>query len=567
MADWSQFKSEPISTEAPQQVDSSAPPSNDKWAQYKNKNPKESIEIPGLFPNVRGIAAYGKGIWEAIPGSKYLGGLVSEALPDVEVAPEHENHRTAGQLTGVATTIASLATPIGQAVSAITGGATGAGVAAVTSGLTGGIYKILKTADEEGRMPTEQEIAEEAATFIGLDGGFKLAGEVLKYVRGKPSFGGPPRAPVPTDDLSELSEIGQKYGMRPVAATEIKSPQGMKPVVTKRRVSKIKSEIDTQTDAISKAIIKKQIPAAEARALGVNLDEAYEGYINTAKARAKASNKEISLEPVVNKIDSEISRLRAKSPNPSDDVKHQIAKLEELKDSFMMKNPNYKPPVKSRFFNSYFKAKGPEKIAKTFMPEDIITQFQAHNKNRQQMFKKSMMTGFEESESRAIEIVNNAMVDALEGATDKSISLPFRMSNEMFSQTRNLEYVEQALEVAMEKPTGLRDLLRNAPKKEKFTRALGEKGVKQLEEVGKYQAEVSTRLDKLVSQRDIELSNLSSFRRVIKEATTILPRIAGYKYTGKDLSSKYIRMQKQFLRKQYAEAEKTAEEIISNLPD
>jgi hypothetical protein len=200
-------------------------------------------------------------------------------------------------------------------------------------------------------------------------------------------------------------------------------------------------------------------------------------------------------------------------------------------------------------------------------PEEIINQFQAHNQNVKQLYKKSLMTGFEEGEASVTALVNDAMVDALERATDKSISMPFRMSNDMFNQTRNLEFVENALELAMEKPTGVRDLFRNPAKSEKFTRALGEKGVEQLKEVGKYQAEVNTRLDKLVTQREIELSNLSSFRRLMKDATTIVPRIVGYKYTGKDLGSKYIKMQKQFLNKQYAAAEKSAEEIISNLPD
>lgn len=387
-------------------------------------------------------------------------------------------------------------------------------------------------AEEHLGIPFEPKTAKQkkirtAAEFLGFFGKPAVKGITQK----------PPIEP------TELSKIGQKYGMRPVAATEISEPVGTTPVVTKGRVKNIKQKISKQTNALVNAVIKKNIPAAEARALGVDLDAAYEGYITTARQRAAADKNAYSLDSVIEGLDKEISRIKAKSRNPSKEAQAQIDKLNELRSSFLEEG-------------------NPKKFSQT----DIINQFQAHNKDVSSAYKKTAMTGLEEAETKAYAKTNDLLVDFLQKTTGNQVALPFKMSNEIFNQTRNLEKVEHLLEKALKKPSGLKELMRS-PNRKYVERAIGEKGSTQLTEIGRYQAEVAHRLDKMVSHRELELSNLTTFRRLVNEGTTILPRIAGYRYTGTDLGNKYIRAQKLFLQKQYKAAEKLAEEIISNLPD
>lgn len=231
MADWSQFRNEPLVAETanPPSENATQFASNDKWAQFRNETTKESTEIPGLFPNVKGMAQLGKAAWETIPGHKYLSGALSSVLPEVKEEPGFEVHKKAGEIIGAGTTIAALATPLGRAVNAVIGGATGFGAAAVTSGLTGGLYKVLDTAQKEGRMATEEEIRDEAALFIGLDGAVKLAGQIFKYARGQPAFGGPPKAP----KLPKEKKLEAKTDLTPYeaskAATEALPKEPSKP--------------------------------------------------------------------------------------------------------------------------------------------------------------------------------------------------------------------------------------------------------------------------------------------------------------------------------------------------
>jgi hypothetical protein len=409
---------------------------------------------------------------------------------------------------------------------------------------------VEQLAEEHLGIPFEPKTAKQkqirtAAEFMGF-----FAKSHLKDITKKPPI-----------EPTELSQIGQKYKLRPVAATEIKEPKGKTPVVTPGRAKSIKQEINTQVEALSKAVIKKQIPAAQARALGVDLEAAYEEYVGTALKRAENSTKKVSLDPVVKNIDNRISELKATAPNPDEFTKRKIELLKDLKKGFLEEVPASKllSPSGKPVTAAHTKPK-------EFSPKETINQFRAHNKNVNASYKKTNMTGLEEAEAEVYAFVNDELVGALEKATGNEISLPFRMSNEMFSQTKNLEKVESLIERAMEKPSGLQDLMRS-PKGIDVQKAIGETGANQLKEMGKYQSEVAKRLDTMVSKREVELSNLTSFRRLIKEGTTILPRIAGYRYTSKNLGNNYIRAQKLFLQKKYAEAEKLAEEIISNLPD
>ncbi len=526
MVDWSQFKNTPIVTESPQNLEENTPASNDKWAQFRNEPPKESTEVPGLFPNVTGMAQLGKSAWEAIPGHKYLGGALSALLPEVKEEPGYEAHKKAGEIIGTGATIAALATPIGRAVNAVTAGATGSGL--VTAGLTGGLHKVIDTAAKEGRMPTEDEIRDEAALYIGFDGAAKLTGKIFNEAR--KYVGGPPKVPHTT---TEITQIGEKYGLKPIAATQIEEPLGLQPIISQKRAKSIRRETKESSKHAVKMIIQEKLPVAKAQASGVDVKKAYTDLYQEARDAAKFINNPVEIKTVGSSIDQQISKLKGKSPIPSESTQAEIDLLTQLKD----------------------------KLGKNYTADQVMDQVHAFNDNVTGLYRKSTMTGLEQAQANAYGFVNKELINAMEHSSNKQVAQPFRKAQELFSKTQDLNKVNRLIENAFDKPNGLRSLLKSS-KRNDLEKALGKDTVKHFDEIAKYQNAVETKLKEFAKTKDPNLSALSKVFGLVFE----LPkRAVGFMYTSPNVNNLYIRTQKAFLRNDIKEAKKLSDQLIKEI--
>ncbi len=357
--------------------------------------------------------------------------------------------------------------------------------------------------------------------------GSRTAFELLSLA---PKKAPPVKAPA---QLTELSEIGAKYGMKPVAISEAQSVKGVTPKISSKKIGKIKGQLKQETENLSNAIIKKEIPAAKARDMGLDLEKTTKEYYDVAKERAAQFKDPIDMSVVNRRIDNKISTLKSKAKVPSESTAKEIETLEKIK-----KNLN----------------------EHKFNPSETIDQYRAHNDTVDSLYKKTTMTGLEEAEASAYAVANDALVDAVSAQSGNKVSLPFRTGNSMFKQTQNLKFVEKSLDKAMETEKGLKELLRSS-KRGKLEEALGKDAVKKLDEVSTYRYEIGKRLDAYKAE-GLDFGKSKFIRRVLEQTQG---RYKGRLLASEDLRNSYIQMQKQILRKEFSAAEKTAENIIESM--
>lgn len=343
----------------------------------------------------------------------------------------------------------------------------------------------------------------------------------------------PPSQVKPPAQLSELSKIGEKYGMKPVAISEAESVTGITPRISQKKSGKIKGQLKKETKALSDAIVKKEIPAAKAREMGFDLEKTTGEYFDVATERAAQYKEPVNMTVVNKRIDNKIAELEGKAKVPSESTAKEIETLRKIRKDLNQHQ---------------------------YDATETIKQYRAHNDTVASLYKKTAMTGFEEAEAEAYAVANDALVDAISAQSKTQVALPFRTGNAMYKQTKNLEFVEQNLEKAMETEKGLKELLRSK-KRTKLEDALGKDAVKKLDEISTYQYEIGKRLKAYESQ-GLDYGKSKFIRRVLEQS---VGRYKGRILTSENLRNEYIQMQKQILRKEFSAAEATAKNIIESL--
>jgi hypothetical protein len=509
-------------------------------------------------------------------GGKLLEKAREKGLLEPSLNPTAES---VAQFGGEALKIGALGAGVTAATNPILSGIPGAGIA--QSALTGATYKGLETIAGEQRLPETPEVVGEAALFGGGHALFQAARKTAQFLKGKeikPSnliksstdefykkqvIKGKLEIPKNRGKTIETA-IGEKYGLRPFAGTEIKEPRGITPTISKEQARGIKKEIKQSSENVVKAIVKENIPAAVARERGLDLNKASKDYYDLANNRAQVAKRRVNLLPIVEWMDKEIDSIQKSIPSISDPKNKRLSIIKEERKKFLQPNPEYneKPSkILDEFGRPMRSPVVPKEMVKKIDARKTLKQYQAYNENVDRLYKKTEMTGLEQAEAKAYHDINDQLVNAMKASGNEAVARPFGYANEIYKQTKNLQLVEKILEDGFRNPNSLKNILKSS-KRGYLQKSLGKDAMNQLDEIAKYQTAVSDKMKDFVKIQDPEYLNI---RKLWRNIADIPARIAGKGYTGKDINNSYIKFQKKFLAKDYKAAEKEAEEILENL--
>lgn len=363
---------------------------------------------------------------------------------------------------------------------------------------------------------------------------------------------------------SDLTKTGEKYALQPVALTEIEQPRGVTPVISRQKAKEVTRDVAKSAEKTVNAIIKEKIPAAEAQAKGLDLQETYNYYYKEARQRATTSKNLVDMQPVINWMDKEIAQESKRVLSLSPQAKKRLSILREQRKKLITKNPEFQgktSKVLDEFGRPIHGPNVPEKISHKIRPEETIDQFHEYSDFTRRLLEKSERTGLEQAEAQTYQDIKNQLVEAMKKSGNEHVARPFGYANETFSQTSNLNLVDNILQDAFKSPKGLKNILKGSNRGH-LEKALGKDIVQHFDEIAKYQATVYERMKEFVKIKDPKYLNI---RKLYENIAELPGRIAGVGYTGKNPSNLYVKVQKAFLKNELETAERLSKELLEDL--
>lgn len=313
---------------------------------------------------------------------------------------------------------------------------------------------------------------------------------------------------------AELRNMAEKHGLTqyPFMSRE---KEILKPVITKTKATKIREELGSTSKAAIERVIKSKNPMADLRSNGVDINKYSNDLLNKTEELAKQSKTPVSLGSIVDTIDKKIQEVRSTAPSLSDVDKKFIEILEEKKNDFS------KSPSVSL--------------------EQYLNQYRKNNVDRKAFYKNPQMTHLQEAANSAYGFLNENMVKNLAHLPDKEFAKTFEAGNKIFQEKSNLLQAEHILNPFFEDPTAnnLQRILKNEKKMAFLKRNLGEEGVKDINEIGKYIASAQQKLGENLVEHGENFVDLAKAFGITSLSSLVNPNVAAMLDIG--ILSSYVK--------------------------
>lgn len=342
-----------------------------------------------------------------------------------------------------------------------------------------------------------------------------LAQESLKDLGVHPALAG--LVGVGTSSLADIShkfsqegkaikDLAQKHGLRE-AQYMAKGKPTVTQIITKSRGGKILEEVgSTSKEAIDK-ILHESNPIGKLKKQGVDIEAYTKNVLEKTRESAQKSRQNISLDPVINSIDNEISRIKAQAPSLSEVDKEAIGILESKKADFA-ENP-------------------------IITSEQHLNQYRKNNDDRTAFYKNPQMTHLQEAANNAYGFLNNELIKAAEDTAKSTGSSEYidllKAGNILHKQKSDLMQASSILQPFFEEPniSNLNKVLKNKRNQGFLKRTLGPDSFTEINKIGKYAKKAQDKLKESFTQHGENWLNVTRDLGLVSVLTLSHPTITG----------------------------------------
>ena len=234
---------------------------------------------------------------------------------------------------------------------------------------------------------------------------------------------------------------------------------------------------------------------------GTDIDVAHETARDTALMHAQNIQTPVTLEPVVTAIDRRVREIRGTHPSLDAGQQAEINMLMKYRNDFMNKpvTPKQGPVMYDQYGKPIPQPPPPKPTAKSVSGIELVNQYSSNNIDRGKLYRDPTMGVADRGTDRAIGFVNGHLIEASERTGNTQFADAFREANLIHHEMSNLRQIQSILEpyYTSGNPKELTRILKNRRDVAFLTRALGEDGIRDLQEIGRYNREVSERLNNL----------------------------------------------------------------------
>jgi hypothetical protein len=316
-------------------------------------------------------------------------------------------------------------------------------------------------------------------------------------------------------EAQEIKNMAKKHSLRESQFMVEEAPKLRTATITKGQAHKIESELGQTSKTAIQKIIKDKNSITKLRDEGINLDEYANKILKQTEDIAKTSKAPVSLSPVISSIDKKISEIKSTAPSLSETDKKFIDILQEKRNDFA-NNPN-------------------------ISHEQYLNQYRKNNSDRKAFYKNPQMTHLQEAANGAYGFLNEQMIKNAETGAEKEFTSSLKAGNKLHAERSNLSQIESIFTPFFDDPNpkNLEKILKSDKKSALLKRSLGEEGIKEVKEIGKY---VEKAQDKL---KENFIQHGESWVGVIKDmglgalGALISPTVAGSIEIG--LAASYIK--------------------------
>lgn len=395
------------------------------------------------------------------------------------------------------------------------------------------------------KKPAKQ-VAKRAAGGVGgavVGEGLKKAGvpeslaDLLSYSLG--GAAGASKKPFKLEgEQAALQKTAKKHELREFGGLQREKPSG-KAVVTPQSQKKATEELaESSKKAIDKVIADK-IPIAKQRAMGIDLQDAYNKAYDSANkkaasfdsaanaaAKAKKPAVEIDLQPMLDKIKKKISSIRKSAPSLSPSDKAAISELKKQYKALTLptkKNPPIYGP-QGQVLNPSPTKRSPKKISM----EQGLDQYKNFNEEVNGIYRKPEFSGKEEVVKNIYGEMKSDLLDVIDKASP-DVGKDLRFANKIFHETSKLNQVEGLVSNAFANgynPKKLRTILGGKHNRAFLERDLGKGAVKQMLDIANYGAAAEKKVLSVVKNPKT-LADLASEMTPLKASLLFAKGTAG----------------------------------------
>ncbi len=245
----------------------------------------------------------------------------------------------------------------------------------------------------------------------------------------------------------------------------------------------LKKQFDLSTAAAMNKIVRNELPVKRLQDKGVNLDALANHAYEVTDQLAKSNPKIINTSKMVNNIESEISRIRALAPSPSDSQNAAIKILEEQRDILKVAKPN---------------------------SEQLINQHMNYNNDMKSLYRKPEFSGKEEQVRKAYEFLKNQQVEAIAEQGGQDVANAFKAANKIYHEKSKLNQTESLLQDAFKgdkyDPKRL-DKILNSKRGNFLKRNLSKDAINDLQQIADYGKVAQENMSKFIDLRSPSVMN------------------------------------------------------------
>lgn len=282
------------------------------------------------------------------------------------------------------------------------------------------------------------------------------------------SIRGQPRTFTP--EIERLRQISDRNGLPFYEYMATNEAPLINPKITRGTERAIQQELNMSSRDAVRAVAEGQLPAADLRNRGVNL-ETLEQSAYQATKDAAVQLPPSSTNSIIQDINTEIARRRSLAISPSAAERQALEILENERDAFLQSPTAY--------------------------PDQLIKQKENYNSNVKGIYRKPEFTGAEEEIRQTYAFLNESIKNNLEQNAPQIANM-LRAADQIYAQNSALRNTERILGRAFRNgeynPQRLHNIL-NSPQGNILRRELGNNAVSEINEIARYgqQAVANTR--------------------------------------------------------------------------
>ena len=269
----------------------------------------------------------------------------------------------------------------------------------------------------------------------------------------------------------ELRKTSEKFNLAKPRLMEYEKPL-FKGSVSKGQSEKLGKNLEESSSKAIESVIREQIPIKKLEERGYNLSQATNKAYEMAERKAAQSKGIINIDPVIDYLEKEIESVSKSAPSLS---------LESEKYLDLLRK-------------EYSKLKDYD-----LTPKEVLKQYQEFNKNLKNIYRKPEFSSMEGKVKDFYSTINQKLLESSEKSGQKEFADSFRYANKLYSEKSKLRNIENSLSKYIGEnfnPEKLSKDLKNPKKRPFFERNLGERGVKDLEEISLYGKKASEKIKK-----------------------------------------------------------------------